>query len=90
MSCLSKRVKSSPNNQNGSSQMFFQNTQQAGDNMATTILKDSLQIPPTITKKQGERVAIFVARDLDFSAVYDLMPQVPVQQTNTLITPATP
>lgn len=78
------------NNQNGSQQMFFQNTQQAGDNMATTILKDSLQIPPTITKKQGERVAIFVARDLDFSAVYDLMPQVPVQQTNTLITPATP
>lgn len=78
------------NNQNGSQQMFFQNTQQAGDNMATTILKDSLQIPPTITKKQGERVAIFVARDLDFSAVYDLMPQVPVQQTNTPITPAIP
>ena len=71
------------NNQNGSSQMYFQNTQQTGDNMANTILKDSLQIPPTITKKQGERVAIFVARDLDFSAVYDLMPQVPLQQTNT-------
>lgn len=71
------------NNQNGSSQMYFQNTQQTGDNMANTILKDSLQVPPTITKKQGERVAIFVARDLDFSAVYDLMPQVPVQQTNT-------
>ena len=76
------------NNQNGSSQMYFQNTQQTGDNMANTILKDSLQIPPTITKKQGERVAIFVARDLDFSAVYDLMPQtpvpqLPVQQTNT-------
>ena len=70
-------------NQNGSSQMYFQNTQQTGDNMANTILKDSLQIPPTITKKQGERVAIFVARDLDFSAVYDLMPQVPVQQSNT-------
>ena len=71
------------NNQNGSSQMYFQKTQQTGDNMANTILKDSLQVPPTITKKQGERVAIFVARDLDFSAVYDLMPQVPVQQTNT-------
>lgn len=70
-------------NQNGSSQMFFQNTQQAGDNMATTILKDSLQIPPTISKNQGERIAIFVARDLDFSAVYDLAPQVPVQNLNT-------
>ena len=71
------------NNQNGTSQMYFQNTQQTGDNMANTILKDSLQIPPTITKKQGDRVAIFVARDLDFSTVYDLMPQVAVQQTNT-------
>lgn len=74
-------------NQNGSSQMFFQNTQQAGDNMATTILKDSLQIPPTITKNQGERIAIFVARDLDFSAVYDLAPQTPIQST---VTPSAP
>ena len=74
-------------NQNGSQQMYFQNTQQTGDNMATTILKESLQIPPTITKKQGERVAIFVARDLDFSAVYDLMPQVQVQQTTNRIQP---
>lgn len=74
-------------NQNGSSQMFFQNTQQAGDNMATTILKDSLQIPPTISKNQGERIAIFVARDLDFSAVYDLAPQTPVQNVTTTTTP---
>lgn len=72
-------------NQNGSQQMYFQNTQQTGDNMATTILKDSLQIPPTITKKQGERVAIFVARDLDFSAVYDLMPQAPIRQSEQTI-----
>lgn len=72
-------------NQNGSQQMFFQNTQQTGDNMATTILKDSLQIPPTITKNQGERIAIFVARDLDFSAVYDLMPQTPIRQSEQTI-----
>lgn len=72
-------------NQNGSQQMFFQNTQQTGDNMATTILKDSLQIPPTITKSQGERIAIFVARDLDFSAVYDLMPQAHVRQSEQTI-----
>lgn len=77
-------------NQNGSSQMFFQNTQQAGDNMATTILKDSLQIPPTITRNQGERIAIFVARDLDFSAVYDLAPQVPTPSVTTTSTPLPP
>ena len=69
------------NNQNGSQQMYFQSTQQAGENMATTILKDSLQIPPTISKNQGERIAIFVARDLDFSSVYDLMPQTVSQST---------
>ena len=69
------------NDQNGSQQMYFQSTQQTGDSMASTILKDSLQIPPTITKNQGERIAIFVARDLDFAAVYDLIPQAPVQQT---------
>jgi type IV secretion system protein VirB10 len=61
--------------------MYFQSTQQTGDSMASTILKDSLQIPPTITKNQGERIAIFVARDLDFGAVYDLIPQAPAQQT---------
>jgi type IV secretion system protein VirB10 len=33
-------------------------------------LKSSLNIPPTIAIDQGTRVAIFVRRDLDFSALY--------------------
>ena len=33
-------------------------------------LKSSLNIPPTISIDQGARVAIFVRRDLDFSALY--------------------
>ena len=31
-------------------------------------------IHPTLTKNQGERVGIFVARDVDFSKVYQLKP----------------
>lgn len=35
-------------------------------------LQSSIDIPPTLQKNQGERVAIFVAQDLDFSEVYSL------------------
>ncbi|MCX7187230.1 MAG: type IV secretion system protein VirB10 [Methylophilales bacterium] len=50
----------------------FSNTQSAGNDLASQVLKQSINIPPTLTKNQGERVAIVVARDLDFSEVYQL------------------
>ena len=39
---------------------------------ASIAVERSIDIPPTLNKNQGERVNIFVARDLDFSSVYDL------------------
>jgi type IV secretion system protein VirB10 len=46
---------------------FLQPQQQ----MANTILQEDLRIPPTLEKNQGDTVSIFVARDLDFSGVYE-------------------
>jgi type IV secretion system protein VirB10 len=38
--------------------------------VATEVLRDSLNIRPTIEKAQGDRIEILVARDVDFRSVY--------------------
>ncbi len=49
-----------------------QNTTSAGQQAAAIAVEQSINIPPTLNKHQGEVVSIFVARDLDFSGVYRL------------------
>ncbi|UTY46636.1 type IV secretion system protein VirB10 [Sinorhizobium fredii] len=49
-----------------------QNTTSAGQQAAAIAVEQSINIPPTLNKHQGELVSIFVARDLDFSGVYGL------------------
>jgi type IV secretion system protein VirB10 len=46
------------------------NTSNSTEQMATEALRNTINIPPTLYKNQGDRVSIFVARDLDFSGVY--------------------
>jgi type IV secretion system protein VirB10 len=40
-------------------------------------VRGSSNIPPTVRKNQGELVSIFVARDVDFSTVYQVTPAQP-------------
>ncbi|HTC50762.1 MAG TPA: type IV secretion system protein VirB10 [Steroidobacteraceae bacterium] len=49
-------------------------------NVATEALKGSIGLVPTITKHQGDRIQILVARDLDFRQVYQLRDSVSPHQ----------
>jgi type IV secretion system protein VirB10 len=59
-------------NADNKSQTNFSSTTNNAQSMAAEALKNSINIPPTLYKNQGERISIFVARDLDFRSVYEL------------------
>jgi len=66
---------SSLNSQNGQNNQL--NIGGLGSNnqaqtVATEALKNTINIPPTLYKNHGEIVYIYIARDLDFSGVYDI------------------
>jgi len=48
------------------------NTTTATSNMADTMLKQYINIPPTLYKHQGDLINIYVNKDVDFSKVYKL------------------
>jgi type IV secretion system protein VirB10 len=56
----------------GNNQIQFGSTTQAAQNSAGIALENSINLPPTLVKHQGEHINVFVARDLDFRGVYDL------------------
>ncbi len=44
----------------------------SAQDILTEVLKSTINIPPTVFKRNGDRIQILVARDLDFRSVYDL------------------
>jgi type IV secretion system protein VirB10 len=44
----------------------------ATSDVMSEVLRGTINIPPTITKAQGDRIQVFVARDVDFRPVYAL------------------
>lgn len=63
-------------NSNSASQQaalgFVYSAQSNGQAVANTALQNTINIPPTLTKNQGDTVGLIVAHDLDFSNVYKL------------------
>ena len=53
---------------------YYQNSEDGMKDIIREAMRQSGNIPPTLTKNQGERIGIFVARDVDFSSVYSLKP----------------
>lgn len=44
----------------------------ASQEVLTEILKSTVSIPPTVSKRNGDRIQVLVARDVDFRSVYEL------------------
>lgn len=51
---------------------FVYGAQSSGQQVANTALENTINIPPTLRKNQGDTVSVFVAQDLDFGDVYGL------------------
>jgi type IV secretion system protein VirB10 len=51
---------------------YTENSREAFANMAKTTLDNSINIPPTLIKNQGEIINLVVGQDIDLSTIYDL------------------
>ena len=60
------------NSGSGSNAIQFNNTSSAGEQVAAETLRNTINVPPTAYSKYGSMTTIFVARDIDFSDVYEL------------------
>ncbi|RXD40767.1 type IV secretion system protein VirB10, partial [Xanthomonas perforans] len=58
--------------QEGNNNYYGANTTQSARDNSSIVLENQINIPPTLTKRHGDRINIFVARDLDFSGIYEL------------------
>lgn len=52
--------------------VIYENSQDATTKIVEEIIKSTANLPPTIYRNQGDKVGIYISRDLDFSSVYQL------------------
>ena len=69
ISIIDGAVQSAVTSRGGNSVVVNPSTSQ---DVMTEVLKSTVNIPPTVTKAQGDRIQVLVARDLDFRSVYEL------------------
>ena len=55
--------------------VILQSTTDSTSKLAEKVLDSTINIPPLIYENQGGIVGIYVARDVDFSSVYELRPK---------------
>lgn len=60
--------------QRGGETVVLGSTTDRTSELAEKVLDSTINIPPVITQHQGAIVGIYVARDVDFSSVYELQP----------------
>lgn len=70
ISVIDGAVQAAANSRSSSGTVIYNPS--GSQDILTEVLKSTVNIPPTITKNQGDRIQVFVARDLDFRAVYEL------------------
>ena len=67
-----KTATDSQTGQSAAAGLAYQNTTKTSEAMAEKVLATTIGIKPILYANQGDRVAIYVARDLDFSKIYEV------------------
>jgi type IV secretion system protein VirB10 len=69
-------------NEGSGDTIIFPSTTASTSKLAEKVLDSTINIPPLIYQNQGGIVGIYVARDVDFSSVYELRPTARADRTD--------
>ena len=70
LTVINGAVQGAVNSQNSSGSVVV--SPATSTDVMSEVLRSTVSIPPTVTKAQGDRIQVFVARDVDFRPVYAL------------------
>jgi type IV secretion system protein VirB10 len=70
LTVINGAVQGAVNSQNSSGSVVV--SPSTSTDVMSEVLRSTVSIPPTVTKAQGDRIQVFVARDVDFRSVYAL------------------